>query len=203
MTTPESRYRSTSEIVAVAVELLRMNADRLRDCHTDTDGVWQDTEAEKEHADLVRAAADLESAPIASETGLSHSEQLVRTALAAFCDAFNNRGETTSLHEWNKRLQTANNNATEALAGRLPYAEPSGAERKISDQDRRWRFLEHGCQWVSWTPTGGETVSFDPRDVKHLQAMRAKADETAAAHVKLLLDGAEKLKAGLERPQIK
>lgn len=56
----------------------------------------------------------------------------------------------------------------------------------ITDNDKRWRFLEHGCQWVSWTPIGGETHSWDPRDVKHLQAMRESADKTLHEQVALL-----------------
>jgi hypothetical protein len=40
----------------------------------------------------------------------------------------------------------------------------SEKQAPITDNDRRWRFLEHGCQWVSWTPINGQTVSFDPRN---------------------------------------
>jgi hypothetical protein len=39
------------------------------------------------------------------------------------------------------------------------------AKTPISENDLRWRFLEHGCQWVSFTPLGGQTRAFDPRDV--------------------------------------
>ena len=58
----------------------------------------------------------------------------------------------------------------------------SGIGAPITDNDRRWRHLEHGCQWVSWTETNGETHSFDPRNVGtgyqgDLQSMRATADE--------------------------
>jgi hypothetical protein len=56
----------------------------------------------------------------------------------------------------------------------------------LTDNDKRWRLLEHGCQWVSWTPTGGETHSFDPRDVGHLKRMRAWADETITKQLALL-----------------
>ena len=68
---------------------------------------------------------------------------------------------------------------------------------RISENDKRWRILEHGCQWVSWTPTGGETVSFDPRSVKYLQAMRKCADETSAKHVAILREGANAMASAL------
>lgn len=62
-------------------------------------------------------------------------------------------------------------------------------ELGITQNDKRWRILEHGCQWVSWTPTGGETHSFDPRDVKELKRMRAWADETIEKQLAILRDG--------------
>lgn len=46
-------------------------------------------------------------------------------ALQAFCHAFTNRGETTSLKEWNDRLTAAHDHAREVLAGREPYSEPT------------------------------------------------------------------------------
>lgn len=65
----------------------------------------------------------------------------------------------------------------------------------------RWRFLEHGCQWVSFTPSGGETRSFDPRIVSgyagHLQDMRATVDAELAKQLALLKEGAENLKRKL------
>lgn len=57
------------------------------------------------------------------------------------------------------------------------------ADAPITGNDRRWRHLEHGCQWVSWTETGGETHSFDPRHVPGLTAMRDLADEQSARHI--------------------
>jgi hypothetical protein len=48
----------------------------------------------------------------------------LRGALTSFCEAFDNRGETTSLKEWNSRLKLAYANAREALAGREPYSDP-------------------------------------------------------------------------------
>lgn len=48
----------------------------------------------------------------------------LESALRAFCEAFTNRGETTSIKEWNDRMKAAHDNAREALAGRLPYSEP-------------------------------------------------------------------------------
>lgn len=52
------------------------------------------------------------------------SETKERVALREFCTAFENRGETTSLKEWNDRMKAAHANALEALAGREPYSEP-------------------------------------------------------------------------------
>jgi hypothetical protein len=69
----------------------------------------------------------------------------------------------------------------------------------ITDNDKRWRFLEHGCQWVSWAPTGGDTVSFDPRDVKHLQAMRASADKTLHEQVALLRAEADAIERRMKK----
>lgn len=69
----------------------------------------------------------------------------------------------------------------------------------LTAEDKRWRFLEHGCQWVSWTPTGGETVSFDPRDVKHLKGMRESADEMLHEQVAQLRAEAEELERRWKR----
>ena len=55
---------------------------------------------------------------------MNDNERLLRAALTAFCEAFENRGETTSLKEWNGRLKLANDSAREALVGREPYSEP-------------------------------------------------------------------------------
>lgn len=44
--------------------------------------------------------------------------------LTEFCHAFNNRGKTTSLKEWNDRMKVVYDDAQEVLAGRLPYSEP-------------------------------------------------------------------------------
>ena len=63
------------------------------------------------------------SAENSGKTQLSPN-RLLRVALAEFCEAFTNRGETTPLHEWNNRMKAAHANALEALAGRLPYAAP-------------------------------------------------------------------------------
>jgi hypothetical protein len=64
----------------------------------------------------------------------------------------------------------------------------------ITDNDKRWRILEHGCQWVSFTPIGGETHSFDPRDVRYLKAMRAFADEISAKQIAILREGIEQFR---------
>ena len=52
------------------------------------------------------------------------SETATTKALRDFCEAFENRNETTSLHIWNNRLKAAYANAKEVLAGREPYKEP-------------------------------------------------------------------------------
>lgn len=61
----------------------------------------------------------------------------------------------------------------------------------ITDNDRRWRILEHGCQWISFAPLGGEDHSFDPRGVPGLQAMRKFADEISERHIKMLKEAIE------------
>ena len=43
--------------------------------------------------------------------------QLLRSALTEFCNAFNNRGETTSLKEWNDRMRAAYEHGILALGG--------------------------------------------------------------------------------------
>lgn len=73
------------------------------------------------------------------------------------------------------------------------FAVPEG--KPITDNDKRWRILEHGCQWVSWTPIGGETHSFDPRDVGHLKQMRAWADETIAKQLAQLDEARRRFEA--------
>lgn len=77
---------------------------------------------------------------------------------------------------------------------RFLAASAPAATARITDNDRRWRHLEHGCQWVSWTETGGETHSFDPRNVTgfdgDLKHMRARADEQSARQVAMLLKSA-------------
>lgn len=69
----------------------------------------------------------------------------------------------------------------------------------ITDNDRRWRFLEHGCQWVSWVPINGAQVSFDPRTLTgfsgDLNDMRGQADIEIRRHLYILQEGA----AALER----
>ena len=56
---------------------------------------------------------------------LTSPQDDLRMALTNLCDAFNNRGETTSIKEWNDRMKVAHDNAREALAGRLPFSEPA------------------------------------------------------------------------------
>lgn len=74
-------------------------------------------------------------------------------------------------------------------------AKSPGSEKQppITDNDRRWRFLEHGCQWVSFTPIGGDTRSFDPRFVSgyagHLEDMRATVDREAEKQLAILREG--------------
>lgn len=68
-------------------------------------------------------------------------------------------------------------------------------QQPITDNDRRWRFLEHGCQWVSFIPLNGEQRSFDPRILSgyagHLQDMRATVDAESTKHIKMLKDAIE------------
>lgn len=69
----------------------------------------------------------------------------------------------------------------------------------ITDNDKRWRFLEHGCQWVSWTPINGQTVSFDPRNLTgysgDLNDMRGQADIELRRHLAILRAAADNCKA--------
>lgn len=71
---------------------------------------------------------------------------------------------------------------------------PQAVTEPITQNDKRWRFLEHGCQWVSWTPINGRTRSFDPRNLTgyegDLSDMRASADEELATQLKTLRDAA-------------
>ena len=61
--------------------------------------------------------------------------------------------------------------------------------------DKRWRFLEHGCEWVAWRQRGSETaVTFDPTHVPTLQDMRATIDRQAEEQIALLRAGADRLK---------
>jgi hypothetical protein len=46
------------------------------------------------------------------EASANHAQK----ALAEFVEAFENRGETTSLYEWNQRLKSANEKARSILA---------------------------------------------------------------------------------------
>lgn len=76
---------------------------------------------------------------------------------------------------------------------RLYVLEPV-SERGTSKADKRdaarWRILEHGCQWVSFTETNGETHSFDPRNVTgyqgDLKSMRKFADEIMERQLNIL-----------------
>ena len=70
-------------------------------------------------------------------------------------------------------------------------------QEALTENDKRWRLLEHGCQWVSWTPIGGETHSFDPRSLQQLKLMRALADETITKHLKALEEGRKALEASM------
>ena len=65
-------------------------------------------------------------------------------------------------------------------------------EAALTQNDKRWRILEHGCQWVSFCRIGGEQESFDPRDMKHLKGMRAAADEIIEKQLAVLREGIEK-----------
>lgn len=69
----------------------------------------------------------------------------------------------------------------------------------LTENDKRWRLLEHGCQWVSWTPIGGETHSFDPRSLQQLKLMRTLADETIAKQLATLEEGRKAIEAMFTR----
>lgn len=75
------------------------------------------------------------------------------------------------------------------------------ATAPITDNDERWRFLEHGCQWVSWIAHGKEQVSFDPRKVDGmggLVAMRTLIDEQTEEHIAFLRAEVERFKGTLK-----
>lgn len=70
----------------------------------------------------------------------------------------------------------------------------SEKQAPITDNDRRWRFLEHGCEWVSFIPIGGEQRSFDPRVVTDspgvgVVAMRVCVDRWTEKHLAILREG--------------
>jgi hypothetical protein len=71
------------------------------------------------------------------------------------------------------------------------------AKTPITENDLRWRFLEHGCQWVSFTPLGGQTRAFDPRDVSAhgLLGLRKFVDDESAKQLTVLRAGAAELEA--------
>lgn len=89
----------------------------------------------------------------------------------------------------NKPQDLSWNTAQDWLCDQIKDLPDTRPEAALTDNDKRWRILEHGCQWVSFTPTGGETRSFDPRDVKHLEAMRAFADRVRAEQLEMLREG--------------
>lgn len=78
----------------------------------------------------------------------------------------------------------------------------SAIQTPITDNDKRWRFLEHGCQWVSWIAHGKDQVSFDPRKVTgyggHLQDMRATIDRQCEEQLALLKAEAARLNGKLK-----
>lgn len=93
-----------------------------------------------------------------------------------------------------KRLEVLMANVNEKRNDLLAAIKPASEKQApITDNDRRWRFLEHGCQWVSFTPIGGDTRSFDPRIVSgyagHLQDMRETVDREAEKHLAILREG--------------
>lgn len=83
--------------------------------------------------------------------------------------------------------------ALERLSGGVSASGRRNETPPITDADRRWRHLEHGCEWVSWTETGGDTHSFDPRHVPGLTHMRRTADEQSAKQVEAIKKEADAL----------
>lgn len=59
-------------------------------------------------------------------------------------------------------------------------------QQPITDNDKRWRILEHGCKWVSVMPRDGEGRCFYLDDVQDVLAMRKFADSLSKRQVKLL-----------------
>ena len=59
------------------------------------------------------------------------SEQPLRVALQAFCNAFTNNGKTSSLRDWNYRMKEAYDKAVLALGG---YSEPLPTPKVIVDE---------------------------------------------------------------------
>ncbi len=87
-------------------------------------------EAERHYRCMEDADAPLYFVPADFARGLERelrkelTAPVLLAALTDFCNAFTNRGETTSLHEWNNRMKAAYAAAVEALKN----AAPQGSE---------------------------------------------------------------------------
>lgn len=65
---------------------------------------------------------------------------------------------------------------------------PVSEQQPITDNDKRWRIVEHGCKWVSLMPREGEGRCFYLDDVKDLEALRKFADGLSKRQIKMLKD---------------
>lgn len=101
----------------------------------------------------------------------------MRTALTEFCNAFNNRGETTSIKEWNDRMKVAYDAAVLALGGYsepkpqssdkndslLAFLEQAGAGC-ISGQVIDWPQLKPACKWAAEQIRAMRSANRQPTD---------------------------------------
>lgn len=83
----------------------------------------------------------------------------------------------------------------EDLAKLMRLRAMHATEAPISQNDKRWRFLEHGCQWVSFIPTNGDQHSFDPRVV-------SKAPGVGLVHMREVADREMEKQLGILRAGI-
>ena len=84
--------------------------------------------------------------------------ELIESALRNFCEAFTNRGETTSLKEWTDRMRKAHADALEALVGREPYAEPLPQTQSPVLGEKKPRLFYWEEAEDAWCPAKGLKV---------------------------------------------
>jgi len=87
-----------------------------------------------------------------------HGEEALRKALADFCNAFTNRGETTSLKQWNDRMKSAYDNAVLALGGQTHPSETKAIQHPQSHDEATKRIGE--C--VREIEMIADTFGYDP-----------------------------------------